>query len=444
MLCPMAIRMKEWGMLAPAAAGVDRSGQKQAILNHVDVAQSRAQSLQQLGGGLGSYLQGEGEREERRRLKQQEDLLNQVQSTGELSHLMNKLHEASQLSSDEMQDISPDQDFEYAWRQRSTPHYKAALSTLSPASRQAGEQLANMMNQQAYIHTRQQHKLSRISQARNQWNESLQRSIDEGNETEAANWVESVSDVFIPRSDVKRAKQTAQSAARYRQWDGRFKSAPIQTLAEYRAAASEQLPHDETHRDSLASLYSETRLGAKSALVNELSRKILANQQVSSSELQSSLEAGLITEQQVEQLSYHQPNRLASRHEELPYCQWQQRVDICPPIEENLLDTKLRIASAALATAEKKQLLLRLEANATIPESTRSGMSHRIWNAYQSGRLGTPGDITSLARLRALQERAPQLIQRDELQKLDGLIDEHSLPDPVWVCLSDIQSPQQA
>ncbi len=440
MLCAMAIRMKEWGMLAPAAAGVDRSGQKQAILNHVDVAQSRAQSLQQLGSGLGTYLQGEGEREERRRLKEQEDLLNQVQSTGELSHLMNKLHEASQLSADEMQDINPDQDFEYAWKQRSTPHYKAALSSLSPASRQAGEQLANMMNQQAYIQTRQQHKLSRISQARHQWNESLQRSIDEGNENDAGNWVESVADIFIPRSDVKKAKTTAQSAARFRQWDDRFKNAPIQTLAEYKKAASNQLPHNEEHRNNLTTLYKETRLGAKSALVNELSRKILANQQMTASELQSSLDAGLISEQQVEKLTY-QPSSLPTSRNALSYCQWQQRIDLCPSVEEDLLDTKLQIASAPLATAEKKQLLLRLESNATLPENTRSSMSHSIWNAYQSGKLGTPGDSMSLARLRALQERAPQLVARDELKKLDDLIGDYSLPDPVWVCHSDLRTP---
>ncbi len=439
MLGDMAIRMKEWGMLAPAPENVDRSGQKRAILDHIDIAQARGNSLRHLGEGIATYTQGESEREERRKKCEEEELLNQVQSTGELTELMNQLQYASTRAAAEMEDISAGDDFDYAWRERATPHYREALAELSPASREAGQKLADIYSQRDEIQVRQQKKLSLIDRARSLWNSSLQRSVSEGDEATAALKIDSAANIFIPQQDIDKAKQTAASAANFSRWNKEFKTAPIQTLARYKKAAGDQLPYNKDHRDSLATLSRDTELGARSALVQQLSRQLLANQEITEAELQSSLDAGLISKDQLRHIT-SQHTRLPRRQENLDYSQWQEQVDACPSDEQALLQLKLGIASSPLNKQNKKKLLLRVESNAELSDSSRQEMHRSIVNAYKAGAFGTPGDPNALARLCQLRDLAPSRIKNEGLKAFDDFISDHSLPEPVWVCHSD-QSP---
>ncbi len=435
----MAIRMKEWGMLAPAPQQLDRSGQKQALIDNLNVAKRREKSIQGLSTATGDFIRDEGvrqeEREKDREQKEQEALLAEVERTGELAGFMNSLEEANKITQEEMQDIAPDQDLEYAWRQRATPHFKAAIDKLSPAARAAGEQIAAHYSEQSYITTKQQRKLARIAKARNSWNESLQHSIDKGDEGEAASWIDSVIDIFIPRDSAEEAKKSAQSAARYRQWDEQFKSAPIQTLAYYKKAKDSDLQLSDEHREELAQLSQETERGAKSALAEHLTRQILADKRIKPTSLNQVEEAGLLTKNQIERLNYNtHTNSLTAQRD---YCEWQGRIDRSGDDEAELLDMKLQLATAPLNSSEKKKLFLRLTQVESVSASKRQRMNSNIWNAYRRGELGTVGDRHSLARLRQIQDLAPKLVEEEGLDKLDDLIAKCSIPEQVWVCLDD-------
>ncbi len=431
----MAIRMKEWGMLAPAPQQLDRSGQKRALLDNVEVAQRRERSVQDLASGTADFIRDEGNRQEKREQEEEDALLAEVERTGELAGFMNSLEEANRLSQEEMQDLGADQDMEYAWKQRATPHFKAAIDKLSPAARAAGEQIAARYNERSYISTKQQLKLARIAKARNSWNESLQSSIDRGDEVEATSWIDSVVDIFIPRDSVEEAKKSAQSAARYRHWDEQFKSAPIQTLSVYKKTKDAEFQLSEEHREELTQLSEETERGARSALAEHLSRQILADKPIKPASLQQVEDAGLLTKNQIARLNYKTAKNSISAARD--FCEWQGRIDRCGDDQADLLELKLQLATAPLNSSDKKKLFLRLDQSQSISASKRQRMNTSIWNAYRRGELGTMGDRHSLARLRQIQDLAPKLVEEDGLDKLDELISKHSIPEQVWVCLDD-------
>ncbi len=435
MLMVMAIRMKEWGMLAPAQQQVDRSGQKRVILDQINVAQRRERSIQHLADGVGEFTHDEGLRREKRAQDEQDALMAEVESTGELSSFMNNLEEANRLVQEEMRDLPHDQDFEYAWKQKASPHFTAALNQLSPTARAAGEQIASHYSEQSFIATKQQRKLGRIAKARNSWNQSLQHSINRGDEAEAMSWIDSVVDIFVPRNSVAEAKQNAQSAARYRQWDEQFKASPFKALASYKNAKKDELPLNEDHKEELQQLYIDTQRGARSALVDHLSRQIIAGKPIKPTSLKQVEEAGILSQQQIQHLNYS-PVR-SNTKSELDYCQWQKRIDQTNDDEEDLINLKLELATAPLSQSAKKSLLLRFDQTGKLSPSKRKRMSSNIWQAYNRGDFGTRGGQHSLARLRQLQELAPSIVEEEGLDKLDALIEQYRLPEQVWVCLDD-------
>lgn len=370
----MAIRIREWGMLSYPGRGVQIPLQGIATIDEPATRLSRViEGAAQLSATLA---------------EQQET----VTTAGNLAEFAGRLRSIEDEARAEI-DMQNVRDWKYAWKQASESRLAEAINELPPESREAGRHLAAVYNAQASATAKRDYELGRIGLARHRWQARVDEAVERGAADEAEQWIKAGEQLFVPQPEVETRTRAARSRSLLNRWKEAFRQNASDALQELQLESAE-LPTEENDREELQRLSETGFREVCSSLAAEMSTAVEAGQEPSSALYKTAKAVGAIKD--------------AGERDEppLPVCDWNRRIDECPENEEAETRLKLDILSAPIPVTERRQLLQRMYRNREVPAAARSDISRRLWNMYQSGRLGLPGDREAQQHLARLQEQA--------------------------------------
>ncbi len=411
----MAIRMKEWGMLA--VPGQPAQVRTQGLFGWERVGRS-------LGTGLGSVLEGGVKLLE----------LNKVNSTGELADFSERLKGISSEVSEELREQEV-QDWDYSWNEAAFPRIREAVQELSAESREAGMELARTYSAQASIEARRQRDIRRVSTARGRWKQRVESSIADGQEEQAARWLEAGRGVFVPEEQMKEHRDAVRSRACRSRWEARLQASPLETLSAITAAQGgqgEPLPARETERRMLEQSCVRVRSQLRRELAQSFSQCLHAEEEIEPASLELAAKAGVIPSG----LPYPvvgggEPQAVLTDSERAAWLRW---LDLRDDGEEGEIEARLSVATAPLPLSERRRLLNRLERTRSVPATDRRSLCNRLFSLYHSGALGCPGDAEAqLALLSLLNEGATLLAEQGSEAASEWIEARRSGADS-WVC----------
>ncbi len=370
----MAIRIREWGMLSYPGRGVQIPLQGIATIDEPATRLSRViEGAAQLSAALA---------------EQQETVTN----AGNLAEFTGRLRSIEEEARAEI-DMQNVRDWKYAWKQASESRLAEAINELPPESREAGRHLAAVYNAQASATAKRDYELGRIGLARHRWQARVDEAVERGAADEAEQWIKAGEQLFVPKPEVETRTRAARSRSLLNQWKEAFRRNASDALQMLQQETAE-LPTEEKDREELQRLRKSGFREVCSTLADEMSTAVEAGQDPASELYEKARAVGAIKD-------------TAGRIEPSPpVCDWNRRIDECPEEEEAETRLKLDILTAPLPVTERRKLLQRMRRNREIPAAARSDISRRLWNMYQSGRLGLPGDREAQQHLARLQEQA--------------------------------------
>lgn len=376
----MAIQMNEWGMMREpdSATRIPLQG-----------LFGWEESGRAVGAGLSSVLVGLAELAKARE---------RVSATGELAAFSERLHAIGDEVRDELEDCEV-QDWEYAWREASSPRLAEAVAELPPASRQAGRELAEAFNAKASLMALRDHEVGKINRSRELWQRQVDSAVEAGDEELAKECLQSGAGVFVPEAEMEGTLRLAGSRARAARWRRELSQAPLQALGDFAAAGADSLPEDAEVAGRLEEEMRRAGSDQRVALSAKLSGQVRAGQAFDKAELEAARRAKLLTESQYGN-ACAEAARPAGAGE---WCAWQRRIDECAEDAAAVAGLQLDIATAAMPGDDRKRLLGRLEMACRVPRADREALSRRLWEMYRRGGFGCPGDALALQRLADVQ-----------------------------------------
>lgn len=406
----MAIRMKEWGM---------QHAPQQPARIPLEGMHGWIEAAEKLGKGAASAVLGSME------LLQAEE---RVTAGGELAAFSERLQRigaetAAQLAEREIED------WDYAWREESHPRIAEAVAALPPQARVAGQELADAYNAQASLRAQRDRKVQGIQRARQHWQQRVDAAVKSGDAERAEQWLQSGAGVFVPAKQVELHKKQAGSKACVARWQGALQSDPWQALADFHAAAPEQLPGEDDDFTALAEQMRMQRQASRRALAESLAQ----GERYPEPERQRALAAGLLSEE--ESTAAAEPPRELSVAE---LCHWHRRIDECGEDAAARTDLLMSLGTAPMQTEQRQRLLKRMKQSEGVALSDRLAMSRRLLQCYAEGGFGCPQDAWAQQRLHALQEEGlPILAEQGSAAAAEWLQGVSSHCD-AWVCFSDL------
>lgn len=401
----MAIRMKEWGMLESPGRAPQLS---------VHGISDWGNSMSRMGQAVAGFLENAGHFVEERM---------QVTSTGNLADFAGKLKEIEQSTRDELM-ILPIRDWDYAWEQTSAPLLESAINELPEEDREVGKDMAMLYNRRASLQARRDYELECIGQARSQWEDRVQSSVNEGDDEAAGQWLEAGRRVFVPEEEMEEQQQSVRSKCSLQRWQRRLHENPLDTLQLLQQNQPEDWPSEQKDVTRLQEQANETKRRLTIQLSQELAARVQQGKSPAADDLQQVAAAGLLAAPDASV-----PLRPLKTQE---VCDWLRRIDERDMDEQQEAALKIEIATAPIPLNERQMLLSRLSLSANVPAETRRDYSRRLWNAYRAGSFGCCGDEAALRRLGALQEKG----LHDLMQQ--GKAPELPLSDAAdwnhWVC----------
>lgn len=373
----MAIRIREWGMLSYPGRGVQIPLQGIATIDEPAARLSRViEGAAQLSAALA---------------EQQET----VTTAGNLAEFAGRLRGIEEEARAEI-DMQNVRDWKYAWKQASESRLAEAINELPPESREAGRHLAAVYNAQASATAKRDYELGRIGLARHRWQARVDEAVERGAADEAEQWIKAGEQLFVPPSEVEERASSARSRSLLNRWKEAFRRNATDALLELQQETAE-LPTEERDREELRRLRESEFREVCRTLANEMSTAVEAGQEPATELYEKAGAIGAIKD----------TSGTGSESAPPPAaCDWNRRIDECPEEEEEETRLKLDILSAPIPVTERRKLLQRMHRNRQIPAAARSDISRRLWNLYQSGRLGLPGDREAQQHLARLQELA--------------------------------------
>lgn len=411
----MAIRMKEWGMMRVpgAAAHVPLQG----LMGWDDAARN-------VGAGISSVLLGSVElaREKER-----------VEEAGELAAFSERLRAIGEETREELaqRDV---QDWNYAWQEASGPRLAEAVEELPLASRQAGRELAEAYNARASLQALRDRELEKISRSREQWQQRVEAAVDAGDEEQARHWLQQGAGVFVPEGKLGQEEQGVADKARAAQWRQSLSRSPLQALGDFDEAGTDSLPADAGVARRLQEEVRKVRRSQKQQLAVALADCVQQECPFDEAELQQAHRARVLSDAQFRQ-AQAAPAPLAVAD----LCRWQQRIDECSDDAGEQADLKLDIATAPLPVEERRRLLSRVEMAAGVGRGDRQTLSRQLWQLYQQGNLGCPGDALALQRLADLQRNGLPVLAGQGTEAAAHWVDAVRRNTGRWVCFSSQQ-----
>lgn len=396
----MAIRIREWGMLSYPGRGVQVPLQGIATIDEPATRLSRViEGAAQLSATLA----------------EQQETITTAGNLAEFSARLRSIEEEA-LAEIDMQNV---RDWKYAWKQASESRLAEAINELPPESREAGRHLATVYNAQASATAKRDYELGRIGLARHRWQARVDEAVERGAADEAEQWIKAGEQLFVPQPEVETRTRAARSRSLLNRWKEAFRQNASDALQELQQETAE-LPTEEKDREELLQLREAGFREVCRTLADEMSAAVEAGREPSSTFYEKARAVGAI-------------KNIGERVETpLPVCDWNRRIDECPEDEDAETRLKLDILSAPIPVTERRQLLLRMRRNRDIPAAVRSDISHRLWNMYQSGRLGLPGDREAQQHLARLQEKA--LATRQSTAEPERWIEKVRPKAEAWIC----------
>lgn len=393
MLCSMAIRMKEWGLLAYPRQGV-----------HLPV-----NSLNDWGR-TGKVL-GQGVAEAGQGVAALVPVIDKVARAGKTADVAAMLDEIGRETADELAHL-PVRDWNYSWQQAYAPRVQEMLNQFTGEERQQALELSEVYGRRYSLEGRRSLELERIHQARRQWQERVDSAVQRGDEETACQWVEQGRGVFVPESEMQQTLSRTRSRSLQHSWQQQLQQNPYSALADWQSAESRK-PEGEQEKSQLESEMQKTRAGLFSRLAGQLSLAVEQGDEPDARLLEQAVAAGVIPGEMLELAQ--QPRSALGVAEN---CDWLRRIDEREPgADEQLV---LRIATAPIPAEQRQRLLQRLHATADLPPGKLSSTSRTLWNLYRSGCFGCPGDVVAMQSLERLQEEALQgLAARPEKEITD-------------------------
>lgn len=322
-------------------------------------------------------------------LAEQQETVTNAGSLAEFTGRLRSIEEEARAEID-MQNV---RDWKYAWQQASEPRLAEAINELPPESREAGRHLAVVYNAQASATAKRDYELGRIGLARHRWQTRVDEAVERGAADEAEQWIKAGEQLFVPKPEVETRTRAARSRSLLNQWKAAFRRNAADALQELQQETA-QLPTEEKDREELQRLRESGFREVCSTIADEMSTAVEAGQEPAAELYEKAEAVGAIR------------NTTGGVEPPPPVCDWNRRIDECPEEAEAETRLKLDILSAPLPVTERRKLLQRMRRNREVPAAARSDISRRLWNMYQNGRLGLPGDREAQQHLARLQELA--------------------------------------
>lgn len=410
----MSIRMKEWGTMGTPAGGPHLP--VQGLMGWDAVAGK-------MGGGISSVLLGSAE------LVQGQE---RVQQTGELAAFSDRLRTIGDETRAELSDCDI-KDWDYAWRAASEPRLAEAVAELPPAARQAGMELAQAYNRQAAVEALRDRSVQSLEKARGQWNNRVERAVEQGDDAQAHQWLEQGKGIFIPEGQEEETMREASSRACLSRWRHGLQQDTPGTLERWRSAAAGDLPTGEKERRQLSDLMNNARHAAQKTLAQHVSQELKEGRDIPSEIWQQAQSAGLLSGAQYQRLSSNRPADLSPADA----CLWFRRVDEVEDNDDARHELRMEICTSPLPVARRGELLNRLDNGTAVNRGDRLALSRRLWNLYTRGAFGCPGDAPACRQMADLQRQGLELLAGEGVDAAARWLESRRRCDGRWVCFSD-------
>lgn len=410
MLVSMAIRMKEWGLLAYPRQAVHLP--LNALNDWGRTGRSLGKGVQELGHGLAEL----------------EPVIAKVSQVGQQADAVALLHEIGQETTEELLSL-PVRDWDYSWKQAYEPRVQEMLSQFSGEEREQARKLSSELGARFSLHGRREMELHRIGTARNQWQQQVDNAVQRGDEHAACQWVEQGRDVFVPEADMNRQLDEVRSRSVQADWQHRLQQNPYAALSAWQQADARK-PEDAQALKAVESSMEKVRAGLFNELAGQLAATIEQGDEVDVGVLQQAVSAGVLPAAAAAGVEQEQtPLSVADT------CNWLRRIDERAEADDAALTVD--IALAPIPVAQRRLLLQRLQATGAVPSQRRSAMSRTLWNLYRSGGFGCPGDAESLLHLGRMQEEGlMRMVSEPEKDTQKWLEQLHHRAD-TWVCFDE-------
>ncbi len=415
MLRGMAIRMKEWGMLA--APGQPAHVRTQGLYGWERVGRS-------VGEGVSAAILGGAQLSE----------LGKVNRAGELADFSEQLRTISAEVSEELREAEV-QDWDYSWKAAATPRIREAVQALSADSREAGMELARMYTAQASIEARRDRDIRRVSTARGRWEQRVEASISAGQEQQASRWLEAGRGVFVPEEQMPARREEVRSRACHARWEARLQSSPLEALAEMASAREKKeggLPSRAAETRRLEQSCTRVRQSLRRELAQSFSACLHAGEDIEPETLELAARAGVLPEAAAAPAAVR--GARAAVMTDADREAWYRWLDCREDGDEGEVSARLSIASAALPLEERRRLLRRLERTRGVPAADRRSLSNQLLALYHAGGLGCPGDAEARSSLLDMMDEGARLLAEQGVEAVSEWMEARRAGCDNWVC----------
>lgn len=403
----MAIRMKEWGMLAYPRQSVHLP--VNALNDWGRSGRALGEGIEQAGAGAAALA----------------GALERVQAAGNEADISSALSRIGQETAEELMDL-PVRDWDYSWRQAYQPRLREYLDTLSGRAREQAQELSDSFSALHSLEGRRKMELRKVSRARQQWQTQVEHAVEQGDTESALSWMEQGRGLFLPEEQFPQQLEAVQSRSLLRNWQHRLEQNPQLTLLAWDSDDSPK-PAGENERHSLESALEQTRLTLRASLAARMTAAVEQGLEPDAVGLEQAAEAGVVDPRYLEQAK--EPRHALAVDEA---CDWRRRIDEHTPDASD--DLLVGLSLAPIPLEERRTLIRRTQTMSQIPQEQRLGMSRSLWSMYHDGYFGCPGDAEALRCLARLQaESETRLLSGTEKDQVAWLENLRRNQDD-WVC----------
>ena len=410
MLRGMAIRMKEWGMLAYP---------RQSVHLTVNSLNDWGRSGQALGQGIAAAGRGAAELA---------GAMERVSFTGNEADIAERLDTIGREVADELQE-KPVRDWDYSWQQAYAPRLHQLLTELDDDARVQAERMSPAYSRQHSLQARRAVEVERIRRARRKWQEQVEHAVQQGDTASARRWLEQGKQVFVPEFRLPQKLDEVESRSLSARWQLQLQQDPAAALAAWNEPDAAR-PTRQEDMQQLQNCMEQARRELESRLALQLSAAVEQGLAPDAETLQQAAAAGVIPQHLLE----------ASRQEPRPLgvadsCNWLHRIDERDTGGDDRL--VVEIALAPVPADERRLLLQRVQSTAALPVQQRAGISRRLRAMYQEGHFGCPGDTAALRCLgRLLDEALQRQLSGAGEKEIRVWLDTLQQGDDHWLCYS--------
>lgn len=351
--------------------------------------------------------------------------LDQVAEQAELASRMQTVRDETAA---EMQDAEV-KDWDYAWQKASAGRVAEVVAGLPPERREAGRRLASLYNQQASLEARRDHELAQIDQARQCWQNELDRAVARGDDAQAQQWLSLGERVFVPASEMDKTKGEVLSRSCLSRWQEALARQPLETLAALGQADAGTLPSGESDARRLSELEARTRRQARRELADRWAQGVEQGQLPRADEAEVAYNAKLLTETQ-------RDGACAEEYDDdwRSFSRWMRLVDECPADEECRTGMALDVATAPLPASERAALVKRLRESGAVAEADRRAFSQGLYRLYMRGCMGNPADEQACRRYWTLQQEGMPVLLSGGAEASAAWLKQQRETAERWVC----------